>query len=100
MFRHVDLRKSYSALLGNLYKTLYNIGMRRQAEEADPGLKAVLEKQERSDVREDETLLTRMERDLLQDWKRKQEKFAILEMRVEEAVFILRDLDPLGIGDE
>jgi DNA-directed RNA polymerase III subunit RPC3 len=92
IFRHVDLRKAYSVLLGSLYKTLYNISIRRRAEEEDPSVRAVLDKRERSDVSEDETLLTRMEREVLQEWEKKQQKFTVLELRVEEAVFILRDL--------
>lgn len=96
----MDLQKAYSVLLGSLYKTLYNIGVRRRAEEEEPSLKAVLEKRERSDVSEDESLLTRMERDTLQQWEAKKEKLTVLEMRVEEAVFILRDLGSLGISDD
>jgi len=96
----VDLQKAYSVLLGSLYKTLYNIGVRRRAEEEEPGLKAVLDKRERSDVSQDENLLTRMERDILEEWEVKKEKLTMLEMRVEEAVFILRDLSPLGISDD
>jgi DNA-directed RNA polymerase III subunit RPC3 len=98
--RHVDPHKAYSALLINLYKTLYNISVRRQAEEEEPGVKGVLEKRERSDVSQDESLLTRMEREVLREWERKREKLTILEMRVEEAIFILRDLAPLGIDDD
>ena len=87
-------------LLGSLYKTLYNISVRRRAEEQEQSLKAVLEKRERSDVSEDESLLTRMERETLQQWEAKKEKLTVLEMRVEEAVFILRDLGALGISDD
>jgi len=97
---HVDLLKAYSTLLGNLYKTLYNIGVRRRAEQEDPGVKAVLDKRERSDVSQDESLLTRMEREVLKEWENKREKLTVLEMRVEEAVFILRDLGRLGINDD
>lgn len=87
-------------LLLSLYKTLYNISLRRHAEEEEPGLKAVLEKRERSDVSEDENLLTRLERDVLKEWEGKKERLTVLEMRVEEAVFILRDLGGLGIDDD
>lgn len=38
-----------------------------------------------------------MEREVLAEWERKREMLSVLEMRVEEAVFILRDLD-LGSG--
>lgn len=100
LYRWVDLQKAYSVLLGSLYKTLYNIGVRRRAEEEEPGLKAILDKRERSDVSQDESLLTRMEREILKEWEAKKEKLTVLEMRVEEAVFILRDLGALGISDD
>ncbi|KAJ7093171.1 RNA polymerase III subunit RPC82-domain-containing protein [Mycena epipterygia] len=90
---HVDLQKAYSVILGNLYKTLYNIGVRRQAEREEPMLRAVLEKRERSDVSQDEAgLMSRLELDMIKEWEDKQEKLTVLEMRVEESVFILRDL--------
>lgn len=98
--RHVDLTKAYSALLVNLYKTLYNIGARRQAEQEEPNVKAVLTKRERTDVAQDANLLTRMEREALAEWERRREMLDVLEMRVEEAVFILRDLDLGGCGDD
>ncbi|KAH7919899.1 hypothetical protein BV22DRAFT_1133495 [Leucogyrophana mollusca] len=90
---HVDLQKAYSTLLGSLYKTLYNINVRRQAEQEEPNVRAVLVKRERSDVAQNENLLSRMERDVLKEWEAKREKLTVLELRVEEAVFILRDLD-------
>ncbi|KAJ7582569.1 RNA polymerase III subunit RPC82-domain-containing protein [Mycena floridula] len=96
---HVDLAKAYSVILGNLYKTLYNIGMRRQAELEEPLLKAVLEKRERSDVSQDESLLTALELQTISEWETKREKLTILEMRVEESVFILRDLGGQAIDD-
>lgn len=40
-----------------------------------------------------------MERDILKEWEVKKEKLTVLETRVEEAVFILRDLGVLGISD-
>lgn len=98
--RYVDLHKAYSVILGNLYKTLYNIIARRQAEQDAPDVRAVLEKRERSDVSQDESLLSRLERDMLADWGAKQERLAVLEMRVEETVFLLRDLGVLGINDD
>ncbi|KAK0445529.1 hypothetical protein EV421DRAFT_1797154 [Armillaria borealis] len=95
---HVDLVKAYSMILGQLYKTLYNIGMRREAEKEEPMLKAVLEKRERSDVRLDESLLTSLDKDIIKEWEQKEEKLTILEMRVEECVFILRDLSSVSQG--
>ncbi len=64
-------------------------------------LRAVLEKRERSDVSQDEErLLTRNEREVLGQWEKKREKLTVLEMRVEECVFILRDFGTFGINDE
>ncbi|KAG6909829.1 hypothetical protein DXG01_015102 [Tephrocybe rancida] len=97
---HVDLNKAYSAILGSLYKTLYNIEMRRRAEMDVSEVKAVLEKRERSDVSQDESLLSRLERDILNEWELKQKRLTVLEMRVEETVFILKDLRVLGISDD
>lgn len=84
-----------------MYKTLYNIARRRQVEEEEPVLRAVLEKRQRSDVSQDEDrLLTRNEREILARWDKKREKLAVLEMRVEESVFILRDMSPIAVLDD
>ncbi|KAF9228785.1 hypothetical protein BS17DRAFT_799459 [Gyrodon lividus] len=97
---HVDLARAYSTLLGSLYKTLFNIGARKHAEQEESNVKAVLAKRERTDVAQDENLLSRMEREVLTEWERRREMLNVLEMRVEEAVFILRDLDTGGSTDE
>ena len=84
-----------------MYKTLYNIAARRQAEQEEPNLQAVLEKRQRSDVSQDEErLLTRNERELLAQWDKKREKLTVLETRIEEAVFILRDLGTFLINED
>ena len=70
LFRYVDLQKAYAVQLSNMYKTLYNIDMRRQTEAEEPTLKAVLDKRQRSDVSQDEErLLTRNEREMLTEWE-------------------------------
>lgn len=100
-FRYVDLQKAYSVILGNMYKTLYNIAARRQSEQEESSLKAVLEKRQRSDVSQDEErLLTRNERDMLARWEKKTDKLTMLEMRVEEAVFVLRDLGGFAVNED
>lgn len=100
-YRYVDLQKALTVIITNLYKTLYNIERRRQVEEEEPVLRAVLEKRQRSDVSQDEErLLTRNEREVLSHWDKKREKLTVLEMRVEEAVFILRDMGSFAIVDE
>lgn len=101
LVRYVDLQKAYNVLLGNMYKTLFNIAARRQAEQDEPNLKAVLDKRQRSDVSQDEErLLTRNERELLAQWEKKREKLTVLEMRVDEAVFVLRDLGTFAKNEE
>lgn len=86
--------------MGSLYKTLFNISVRRQAEQEEQVVRAVLEKRERTDVAQDENLLSRREREIIMEWEKKREKLNVLEMRVEEAVFILRDLAPGVNSDE
>ncbi|KAJ3478699.1 hypothetical protein NLI96_g9580 [Meripilus lineatus] len=98
---YVDLQKAYSVLLGTLYKALYNIASRKQSEEEEPSVKAVLEKRQRSDVSQDEErFLTRNEREILAQWEKKREKLTVLEARIEEAVFIIRDFGPIGVDDD
>jgi len=93
---YADPPKAYATALSTLYKTLGNILARRRAESEGGELTAVLEKCERSDVSQDESLLTRLEREILQTWEKKQEKLTVLEGRVEELVFVLKDLVTSG----
>jgi len=98
--RYVDLHKAYSVVLGNVYKSMYNIGMRRQAEQDAADVKAVLEKRGRSDVSQDESLLSKLERGILEEWEIKRDRLTILEMRTDETIFILKDLGVLGVHDD
>jgi DNA-directed RNA polymerase III subunit RPC3 len=50
-------------------------------------------------VSQDESLLTRLERGVLQTWEAKEERLVVLEMRVEEMVFVLKDLATLCSGE-
>lgn len=98
---YVDLRKAYAALLRDAYKTLYNIGVRRQAEAEEPLVKAILEKSQRSDVSQDvERLLTRNEREELSAWEKRRDELTLIETRVEEMAFVLRTLGNTVIDDE
>ncbi|KAF9484716.1 hypothetical protein BDN70DRAFT_825237 [Pholiota conissans] len=97
---YADFNKAYAKILGDIYKTLYNIMSRRRAESEAHDVAAVLDKRQRTDVSQDESLLTRLERELLKDWELKQEKLAVLEMRVEEIIFLLKDLAPLCVNDD
>jgi DNA-directed RNA polymerase III subunit RPC3 len=97
--RYVDLKKTYSVVLGRLYKTQYNIAARRRAEGEDALVRAVLDKRARSDVEQDEGLLARNEREVLAEYDARCERLTIIEMRVNEAVCVLRDLRAGG-GEE
>ena len=91
--RHVDLAKTYAVLLRNLYKTLFNIQMRKRAEEEDNALlRGVLEKADRGKQQSEEDTLTRPEREILADWREKRRKLTVLEMRVLQSVFVLKEL--------
>ena len=83
----------------DVFKTLYNISARRRAEREVPEVKTVLDKASRTDVQQDQSLLTRMEREALKDWEEKEQKLTVLENRVEELVFLLRDLAVHGIEE-
>jgi DNA-directed RNA polymerase III subunit RPC3 len=62
-------------------------------------VKSVLEKRARSDVMNDESLLSRTEREVLHEFESKRERLGVLERRVEEVMFILRDLAVVGDTD-
>ncbi|KIM32168.1 hypothetical protein M408DRAFT_326822 [Serendipita vermifera MAFF 305830] len=92
-FWDVDLKKVNAVMLSTLTKTMANILERKAAEsERNPMLRTLLETRERTDVAEDETLLSAGDKKLLERWEEKMMKLAALEARVEEAIFILRDL--------
>ena len=79
-------------LLRNLYKTLFNIQMRKRAEQEENSLlRGVLEKADRGD-QYDESSLTRPEREILAEWTEKRRKLTVLEMRVLQSVFVLKEL--------
>ncbi|KAL0569635.1 RNA polymerase III subunit C82 [Marasmius crinis-equi] len=82
---YVDVEKALMGILNGLYKTLYNISARRQAEREDPMLVAVLEKRERTDVKMDEGLLSPMERDMIRSWEEKEERLGVLEERIQDS---------------
>jgi DNA-directed RNA polymerase III subunit RPC3 len=92
---YVDPQKTAMGVLGQMYKVLFNIGRRRVGESESGLVRAVLEKRRRSDVEEDVGLLSRNEREVLEEYEGRCERLTVLEMRVEEAVFVLRDLGAL-----
>lgn len=91
-FWHVDMNKTNAVMLSTLMKTMANIMERKAAESSTPLLKTLLETRRRTDVAADESLLTYAEKELLRQWEEKMVKLGILESRVDEAMFILREL--------
>ncbi|KAL4402729.1 RNA polymerase III subunit C82 [Malassezia pachydermatis] len=85
----VDLYKCKSWLLDQLYRTLIQLSRRRLYEEANKS--SLLEKSERTDVREDaESLLTEWERNELQSLRSVQAAITVAEARVVQDIFILQ----------
>lgn len=87
---YVDLAKAYSNLLSALYQTLANIVARTAEEESQ--VRPSLDKRDRTDLNGQEHLLNRHDLAVLNEWEEKQERLHVLAMRVEENVFILRDM--------
>jgi DNA-directed RNA polymerase III subunit RPC3 len=86
------LAKTNAIILSILIKTVANIFERKVAESERPLVKALLETRERMDVAEDRDVLTVAEKRVLQQWEDKMVKLTVLEARLEEAIFILREL--------
>jgi DNA-directed RNA polymerase III subunit RPC3 len=63
-----------------------------RAESERTNIKGLLATRDRSDVAEDDSLLTVAERQVIQTWEEKMLKLSVLETRVDEALFVLRDL--------
>jgi DNA-directed RNA polymerase III subunit RPC3 len=59
---------------------------RQAAESSHSAFKSVLEKRERTDVAEDQDLLTRPEKELLQEWEERMMRLTAAAGRVDEAV--------------
>ncbi|KAG8863734.1 RNA polymerase III subunit C82 [Tulasnella sp. 330] len=87
---YIDLPKAYANLLSHTYQTLANIVAISEHEQTQ--VRAILDKRDRSDVNGDERLLGRGEREALRAWEDKRDRLGILAMRVEEMIFVLRDM--------
>ncbi|GAA5858235.1 hypothetical protein JCM8547_005703 [Rhodosporidiobolus lusitaniae] len=88
----VDFNKVVTALVGHHYKALANLQAQR-AHQADKR-KALVEKRERTDVRENEALLTKRDLEMIQELDQTMEALAVAEQRIDEQLFVLRELDP------
>lgn len=90
--RHVDLAKTNAIILTTLIKTVANIQERKAAESERPMIKTLLQTKERTDVAEDDNLLTPAEKQIIRQWEEKMVMLSVLEARLDEAIFILREL--------
>ncbi|KDQ13190.1 hypothetical protein BOTBODRAFT_111828 [Botryobasidium botryosum FD-172 SS1] len=90
---YIDLPQTYSVLLASFYKTLGNIIARRREEEGK--VRVVLDKKERSEAAASanaEATLGRAEREALKEWEERKERLGVLQRRMEECVFVLKDM--------
>ncbi|GAA5833381.1 hypothetical protein JCM11251_003478 [Rhodosporidiobolus azoricus] len=88
----VDFNKVVTSLVSHHYKALANVQSQRQVQvEKRRGL---IEKRERTDVRENEELLTKRDREMLQELDQTLEALAVAEQRLDEQLFVLREMDP------
>ncbi|KAI8618429.1 hypothetical protein BC830DRAFT_1053593, partial [Chytriomyces sp. MP71] len=85
----VSLPKCVDALILETYKMMANVKLRRLKEYNANG--QLIEKIERSDIQADESLLTDGERQSLENFNKMMEKLRISELRLDQALLILRD---------
>ncbi len=90
--RYVDLPRAYTAMARTLCKTLFNVLARKEGEASSPLIRGLLEKCSREDVANDESLLSHTEKALLQTWQSTRDRLSVLANRLDEALFVLRDL--------
>ncbi|GAA5898407.1 DNA-directed RNA polymerase III subunit C82 [Sporobolomyces salmoneus] len=89
---YVDFNRTVTSLIAHHYKALANIQAQRFEQlERKRGL---VEKRERTDVRENEALLTNRDREDAEELDWKLEALATAEMRIDKQLFVLREFDP------
>jgi DNA-directed RNA polymerase III subunit RPC3 len=89
-FWYIDLSRTYGSLLASMYKTLANLAQRRAAEVEKR--RALLERANRTDVKENQELLSERDRKELRELTSVLGRITLAEMRTEMNVFVLRDL--------
>lgn len=90
---YVDYEKVVSALLDHQYKALANL--QAQKEYQLKLAKALVEKRDRSDVRaERDKLLSKKDKENLEELDKILEALTVAEMRIDQDVFVLREMDP------
>ncbi|GAA6064678.1 hypothetical protein JCM10212_006174 [Sporobolomyces blumeae] len=88
----VDFNRTVTSLIAHHYKALANLEAQRAHQlELKKGL---VEKRERTDVRENAALLSRRDREEGDDLDWKMEAIATAEMRLDRQLFVLREFDP------
>ncbi|GAA6003872.1 DNA-directed RNA polymerase III subunit C82 [Rhodotorula paludigena] len=88
----VDFNKVVTALVAHHYKALANVQAQRQHQlERRRGL---VDKRERTDVRENDQLLSKRDQEAIVDLDQRLEALAVAEQRLDEQLFVLRDFDP------
>ncbi|KAH7107752.1 RNA polymerase III subunit RPC82-domain-containing protein [Auriculariales sp. MPI-PUGE-AT-0066] len=91
---YVNLAKTNAVIVRDMYKTLYNVQHRKRSEGEDHIIiRSVLEKMERGGTfSTDDSQLTRTERELLAELHDKRRRLTVLQMRIMQSVFVLKNL--------
>ncbi|GAA6015845.1 hypothetical protein JCM11491_007206 [Sporobolomyces phaffii] len=89
---YVDFNRTVTSLISHHYKALANVQAQR-LEQLDKK-KGLVEKRERTDVRENQGLLSRRDQEEGADLDWKMEALATAEMRIDKQLFVLREFDP------
>lgn len=89
---YVDFNRTVTSLIAHHYKALANVQAQRS--EQLERKKGLVEKRERTDVRENQALLSRRDQEESADLDWKMEALATAEMRIDKQLFVLREFDP------
>lgn len=97
--RFIDTPRTYASLLHSLYRTLGNILVRQHTERER--VQRLLDKHERTDVQANiDQYMTRDERAVLEGYFTKRERLNVLASRIDESVFVFRDLAKNGFSED
>ncbi|GAA5820142.1 hypothetical protein JCM3770_005389 [Rhodotorula araucariae] len=88
----VDFNKVVTALIAHHYKALANVQAQREHQLALR--RGLVDKRERSDVRENDALLTKRDHEAIVELEQTLEALAVAEQRLDEQLFVLREFDP------
>ncbi|BGP28188.1 RNA polymerase III subunit C82 [Rhodotorula toruloides] len=88
----VDFNKVVTSLIAHHYKALANLQAQRQHQLEER--RGLVDKRERTDVRENEALLTKRDQEAIAELDKTMEALAVAEQRLDEQLFVLREFDP------